>query len=287
MIFLIVRMSGFLIILLLVIIAVSIYAMYRGYGASGGGELVQKFLKDDSRQLIGRGGHGMVYISRGMPDNVVKVSKNEKTCRNWNDEYDLMVATKEAIFKSGFTSPLVEIITPLDYEATDTDCYIVMKRVKRPDHIDVDDARPMLHPEFGRINAGKNVFKGRGIFLGMPDIEEYINLDKMSEYAFELGRSMAALHYISRLDGYDIEVVLGRSDTGIKAYILDFDLCKIIKNYDDEAIDRMTWSLEAVPYFPDPDEQPKLYEHFVRGYKEIAKMNGQLDVATQVLDKYE
>ena len=98
---------------------------------------------------------------------------------------------------------------------------------------------------------------------------------------------MGLLHYVGKNDGYDLEVFLGRKYRArkLKFFIADFDLSQPIIKYDDATVDRLVWSLDAVPYFP--NKASKMFKTFSEGYLEAAKAGGNLEIAERVLSEYD
>jgi tRNA A-37 threonylcarbamoyl transferase component Bud32 len=116
------------------------------------------------------------------------------------------------------------------------------------------------------------IHKGRGEFIGLKEIRKYISENDIEIACQELGTMMALIHFVGKNDAYDIEVFLGKELHSKKSrfYIADFDLSEEIKQYDDDTIERICWSLDAIPYFPNNNNK-KLFDLFKNGYSKIAQ----------------
>ena len=232
-------------------------------------------MEDILGQEIGRGGYGTVYIHKQDPALCVKRSdKTGKACREWSNEYKkimTMIKNIEASPSSHLltTMKMVKILAPAQFNETSKLCYMMLPRIFRPEGKDV--IRPTIQAQLG-VQSVQMVHKGRGEFMGLQQLGKFISAPKLKVAAFELGLIMGLIHFHGRNDAYDIEVFLGKEKGGKQArfYIADFDLTDDIKSYDEATIERMYWSLDAVPYFPKQDVDPVLYDQFRKGYAKVA-----------------
>jgi hypothetical protein len=129
-----------------------------------------------------------------------------------------------------------------------------------------------LHSLFGEKRSTYKTSE-RGEFIGINILQKLFSLDEIKKVAYELGKMMALLHFVSKNDAVDVELYVGveYKTRKTRIYISDFDLSEKINDYTDEVIeDRMAWSLSAMPYFPSLDSSKLLYEYFKRGYKKVA-----------------
>lgn len=232
---------------------------------------------------IGRGGFGTVFVKSDNPSLCIKVSNkgmnNNSTCRQWSDEFKKITDMMKNIHMASKSSPSknsinnlkhVRIIEPTDFIKTDGACYMVSPRIYRPEGRSL--LKPTLQAQFGAASCN-TMFKGRGEFIGVQQIKKYVNADTMPAIAHELGLVMGMIHFRGKNDGYDIEVFMGKEANSkkVRFYIADFDLSNPITSYDDATIQRMRWSMDAVPYFPRPDLDAKMFAAFKNAYAFIAQ----------------
>jgi len=250
--------------------------------------------------IIGRGGFGVVYTLLDRSDIVVKVSTQTNSCRQWSNEYEKIVIIRDRIIDTKFYKSLttVKLIDVREFSQQNAHCFMVMERVFRPVFGDCNPKTfnkdsPTLQAQFG-VDSSDLVHKGRGQFIGLQQIKGYLEACPMYQNAtveticHELGIFIGLLHFIAKNDGYDIEVFLGREyvEPRLKVFIADFDLSEPITQYDKATISRMTFCLDAVPYFPSKDN-PDLFNRFANAYRSVAKSAGFLQVADIVLENYD
>ena len=241
---------------------------------------------------IGKGGYGIVYTVKDMPEIVIKKSNKNSTCRTWSDEFKKI----KLLIKNIKHSPecldvyeslkMVRILEPEKFVEDDLkNCYMVMKRIYRPEGRDVFE--PTLQALLGENNKNM-IYKGRGQFIGISDIKKYVNDENIYTAAYELGIMMGMIHFVGKNDGYDLEVFLGKEyNTKIsRFYIADFDLSENITEYNKDTIERIVWSMTSVEYFP-RENNKKLLDLFLKGYVLIAKIKGIDDSIIQnIVDEY-
>jgi len=232
---------------------------------------------------IGRGGYGSVYEIKNDPSICAKVSdKKMNSCRKWSNEFHkintfMSKISEEPKYKS---LKMVRIIKPVEFKETDGKCMMIMPRIYRPDDVrrfslthrkDTYKPSHTIQAQLG-IPSGKMVFKSRGEFIGLKEIRSYVTEPELKIACYELGMTMALIHTMGKNDAYDIEVYLGREHLSRKTrfYIADFDLSEEIHNYNEETMERMAWSLEAMPYFPTMESDPALFQLFKKGYATVA-----------------
>ena len=132
------------------------------------------------------------------------------------------------------------------------------------------------------------IFKGRGQFIGLKQIKEYVDIDTIPKIVYELGKVMGLIHFKGKNDAYDMEVFLGKEEHSkiCRFYIADFDLSEEIKEYDKETIKRIEWSLSAIEFFPNKDTDDEYLQLFLNGYLEIAAENDiDKDVVMQIIER--
>jgi len=99
---------------------------------------------------------------------------------------------------------------------------------------------------------------------------------------------MGLIHFVGKNDAYDLEVFLGKEYKSklSRFYIADFDLSENIEKYDDNTIERIIWSLNAVEYFPKNNNKIFL-DLFITGYSFIAIMAGiSDDILMKIIKEY-
>lgn len=239
---------------------------------------------------IGRGGFGTVHIHKKDPSLCIKVSNkssnNSTSCRQWSNEYKKITSFVDNIqdLPSYKGLKLVKVIKPIEFTDTNQQCYMVLPRVFRPEG-KASNNLPTIQAQFG-FPSVRMVHKGRGEFIGLNEIKEYMSKEDIEIASKELGIIMGLIHFVGKNDAYDVELFLGKEYRGKKSklFLADFDLSETIKQYDAETIHRMAWSLDAVPYFPRESVDPKLFELFKQGYTRVSPDE---KVVEKILEDYE
>ena len=231
-------------------------------------------LADIIGKEIGRGGFGIVYETKNDPTTCIKISNkmdfNKNTCRQWSNEYEkinqfINIIEKHPAFKR---LKMVRIVKPRQFIETEQLCYMTMPRIYRPEG---KSSAPTIQAQLG-VTTCKLVHKGRGEFIGLEEIKQYVSNEDLEIASRELGIIMALIHFVGKNDAYDIEVFLGKeaNTKKVRFYIADFDLSSTVPDVlDEESIRRIAWSMDAVPYFPRPSVDPHLFQLFINGYKTI------------------
>ncbi len=224
---------------------------------------------------IGRGGYGTVYVKADDPGLCVKVSNKKsakESCRKWSNEHKKIRGVISAIGEELKKMKMVRVITPVAFRESSEECYMVLPRIYRPEGRDYT-AKPTIQAQLGLV-SGSMIHKGRGEFLGLKECAAIVgDRGDLERACYELGAVMGLIHFRGKNDAYDVEVYLGKEAGSKKCrfYIADFDLTEEIKELDDPVtLERMTWSIDAVPYFPTTHSDEALFELFRKGYKEIA-----------------
>lgn len=237
-------------------------------------------------EQIGKGGFGTVYTLKDIPSLCIKKSSKNSTCRIWSDEYKKIkkIIEKTKVFLDKLK--IVNIIEPEDFFEDDFgNCYMILKRIYRPEGKNV--IKPTLQSLFGEKDYNET-YEGRGQFIGIKQIKEYVSEENLEKAAYELGIAMGLLHFVAKNDAYDIEVLLGKEENSkiCRFYIIDFDLSENIEKYDKNTLDRMVWSLAAVDYFPNKSNK-KLLDLFIKGYMEIAAENKiNKEIVMYIIEEY-
>lgn len=247
---------------------------------------------------LGRGGYGTVYIKKDDDSLCIKVSnKKGNICRQWSNEYKKIIKFTQKLESNDLYKKLkfVKIVKPIEFVESNEQCYMVLPRIFRPEGKNI--IKPTIQALFGQISSDV-IMKGRGELLGLKEIKEIVNNDNnITDMIQELGIMMALIHFVGKNDAYDVELYLGKESNSKKCrlYLADFDLSEEIKKYDDETIKRITWSLDAVPYFPTEDSNEELFKIFKNAYKSVveniinSKNNSTIDninVVEQIFENY-
>jgi tRNA A-37 threonylcarbamoyl transferase component Bud32 len=198
------------------------------------------------------------------------------SCRQWSNESKKIEDFMEKIESHPAFNKLtmVNVVKPIKFIESPKACYMVMKRIFRPDK----KIAPTLQAQLG-CESGRMVHKGRGEFIGLKEIREYIMNEDINKASKELGILMGLIHFVGKNDAYDVELYLGKEKYSkkCKLYLADFDLSESITEYNNETINRIRWSLDAVPYFPRLSADKELFDEFLKGYKQIAENDELVD----------
>lgn len=227
---------------------------------------------------IGRGGFGVVYVKKDDPSMCVKVSNKSKgtsqSCRQWSNEFKKIKEFMTKIVDHPLYKKLdmVRVVNPSEFIDTPESCYMILPRIFRPEGR--DDKRPTVQAQIGWKSV-RIVHKGRGEFIGLQEVLEYISKEDLEKACYELGIMMALIHHIGKNDAYDVELYLGKEANSKKCrfYLADFDLSEKVTEYNPETIKRLTWSMDAVPYFPKASCDVKLFNLFKKGYEQAANVD--------------
>lgn len=242
---------------------------------------------------IGRGGYGVVYAIKDDNVSCVKTSnKNGTHCRKWSNEF-LKIKKMISLLENNHKYKKfkrVKIVIPSEFSEHENICYMKLPRIYRPDK---NNNKPTIQAQLG-VESINLIHKGRGEFIGLSQIKQYLNTNTnnvdtiLNRVSSELGEIMALIHYIGMNDAYDVELYLGKEHSAklLKFYIADFDLTENIIQYDAETINRIAWSLDAVPYFPLESLDKNLYNIFKTAYMSIAESCGKKDIAEKVFENY-
>jgi hypothetical protein len=256
-------------------------------------DIINCIRNDPDKIVIGAGGYGIVYASPKCPSYCVKVSNKKGTsCRTWSNEYNKV---KQLLTHIKSTDH-VEILTPLSYFEDGDECFMLTQRVMRRPY-DPTIRQHTLQAQFG-VKSCSLIHKGRGEFIGLKEIKSHLGLpnsnnnsnDTLIQYTKDLGKMMAHIHYLGKNDAYDIELWLGTTSIQQqpKLYIADFDLTETITDFTDkETLGRMLWSFDAVPYFPIPSVNQRLFKEFKEAYITTATYHGYATTAETIIQTYE
>lgn len=232
--------------------------------------------------IIGKGGFGSVYTIIDMPKLCVKKSNKNNNCRIWKNEYNIIINIHKILNKIDIFNKLkyIKIIKAIQFiENSNGNCYMIMNRIYRP-------IIPITKTNITKLNnltinalfgIKKNTLykkSQRGEFYGLDKLNDIFNEEQIKVIIKELGIVMALLHFIVKIDAFDIELYVGLEYDNITPciYIADFDLSENIIDFNDDIIkNRICWALEAMPYFPNKDCNEEHYNIFKEAYIKIAK----------------
>jgi hypothetical protein len=180
---------------------------------------------------LGRGGYGRIYEITNNKNLCAKVSdKKMEGCRKWSNEFNKIENIMSKIKDNTFYKRLkmVKIITPVEFKETEGLCMMLMPRIYRPDDIRYSrsihnrryNSAPSILQTNGKIKytlqsqlgipSGRMIFKGRGEFIGLKEIKEFVSNEDLKVASYELGIIMGLIHFVGKNDAYDIEVYLGK-----------------------------------------------------------------------------
>jgi len=246
-------------------------------------------------EKIGYGSFGQVYVNNDDPSTCVKVTNKDNDvnfCRKWTNEFEKIVSilTHLEPLKRYKKLEMVRIIKPVEFNETNTICFMKIPRIFRPklEHetkCEYDKKQFItLQAQLGHKDVSMT-HKGRGEFVGIKQIREYMGDDDLDVACFELGIMMGLIHYNGRNDGLDIEVFLGKEYRSKKCrfYIADFDMTSRIETYDALTIEKMYHSLDDIPYFPRKNVNRKMFDLFKNGYYSCVPF----EIADKVFTEYE
>ena len=243
---------------------------------------VLNMLGSPFRQILGVGGYGTVITTEEYPDLALKISHDINTCYLWNNEYNLQKLIYETYNSKGKS---VRVVKPLEFAYIEGDrCYILMQRVCPP----FGDIA--IHALLGEIDRD-DTDKERGRFVGQKFLKKYVDLERV---AVDLGIFLATVHFKLKLNGRDLEYILGqRCGTDKKHWISVIDFGMVTEYSKEGAIS----SIDAMFYFPlrstcefyeCTTEQTKynaiLSELFATSYIDEAGQYGMGKEAAEIID---
>lgn len=288
--------------------------------------------KDRSLHEIGRGGNGIVYVltteKDPEPKVVFKVSLSSETCNTWGKEIEII----QVAWHNFYRQPKIKTLQPLysrlvvflgglsGFESPQSTggfdksaCIFGMERINGWVGAERETPRLSIQAMFGEADTDK-IDPKRGYLWGYKKLMVHMGISSTSgllPYVTDIGKMIALIHYAFQNDAYDIELLLNYepSTKRFEFVFVDMDQTlpvpgKVFETPGEEKkkaiqldtfVDRFAWSLDAMPYFPDPDDDV-FYPAFKAGYlntaKTLAKVLGSkganiVNVATQVLEAYE
>lgn len=243
-------------------------------------EIFVQEVENGKASIIGKGGYGIIYTSDSFPTLVLKISHARgRNCRTFVDEYKII----KDIERNSITKCNSRVSVLFSYYGLSSkdQCMFTSDYVRSP-------IKYTVNAMLGETNMDK-YFTGRGQFWGLNQLKRYLTYEELMLLINELGCNIARLHYLTKIDCYDIEIWFGKvgNQKKFRFFIGDFDLVKFITEYDKETIDNMAWAIDAVSYFPRKDVDIKLFNIFVNSYIQTANNYGMIEIAKKVIDKYD
>jgi hypothetical protein len=177
-------------------------------------------LKKIIDEKIGQGTHGTIYTHKHINGHVIKVFKNDHTREKCNEikenEFDIQKRIYNEVKKTD-----IKIIIPKVYRfiLEGDDCYYNMDRIFPIDGkiIIVDMYNDDIEQNFSHSNYGLLQSYNRIDFVDC-DIKD------ASELSFEIGKMFSYLHFVLQYDGYDCELIVGKTEDDKKrVFLVDFD----------------------------------------------------------------
>lgn len=234
--------------------------------------------------IIGRGGFGTVYYYSDRPGIAYKESHTK--CDDIRKEYEIWKKAYNAYIKYGKSiRKKACILHPSNWKEFDSTCMFQMARVVPLEgnytwqaYIG-DDENPERDLVF--IKEGKI----RGRYMGPQTLSKYFNVE---ELAYDAGILIGIVHFCAKLDGKDTELIVGKlhkeEDSKCRLFLIDFDQTGSWEGLEEkEAIDTLTWSLDAEPYYPNEDSP--YYDSFKEGYLKVAQKCNLEGFAEKILDR--
>lgn len=239
------------------------------------------FNKSDEIKIIGKGGAGTVVYDTTYPEYAFKISHKQTICRIWEHEQKIYIHAmgklNERINFNNFA--YAKLLTMYAYYTENSICTLMLNRISNPNYTST------IHALIGQEDVNYRE-KKRGQMLGLKQITDLLTQKRLNKCVKQIGHLIGMLHYIAKIDCYDIEVWLAYENGKYVFYIGDFDQCQLITSYDESTKNRMVWALDAVNYFP-TKENTSLYKIFSDAYLELAEHEGMSIIAKEILDKYD
>jgi len=177
-------------------------------------------LKTIIDEIIGQGTHGTIYTHKYNKGLVIKVFKNEhrgeKCIEIKENEFDIQKKIYNGVKKTD-----CKIIIPSVYRfiLEREDCYYNMDRIFPIDGkiIIVDMYQDDIEQNFSHSKYGITQSYNKIDFTDC-DIENPMEL------SFEIGKMFSYLHFVLQYDGYDCELIVGKThDDEKRVFLVDFD----------------------------------------------------------------
>lgn len=260
----------------------------------------------DFTQIIGRGGHGEIRTSPKQSNVVIKISEQASTCGGFKAEFNMQMQAYQTFEKISHPEGFSERAAFLRPKAYSEHCFKTGKSaciyaMERLFPIAADKILYQL--SLGEASKDeipmneKNNLPIRGHFIGFQETEKIVNgyarisqntdeiKSNMDQLCYDVGRLLAILHLVAKLDGCDLECVLVKQSENSHLYkvaIIDFDQMKSLENMFEAAkkgdikaikdiVKGVRWSINSLPYFPSFQSSERGFNLFKKGYMQLAQ----------------
>nr|QBK89506.1 MAG: hypothetical protein LCPAC001_00160 [Pithovirus LCPAC001] len=243
--------------------------------------------KSSDKIVIGKGGYGEIFYKKENPNTIYKQSYT--VCNTLEKEYKMLSSAYRAYITYTQTKKSlrkrIHILHPYDWSTINSKyCIFKMARIYPP-----VGEKYVWHPHLGSEDFYLNkLYKTdlhiRGVQVGHNEIKKYLSLEQASK---DSGILIGIVHYGAKLDAFDTELSMGiiknHKTTLVQLVLIDFDkVSRWNQLSDKQLLENMISSLEAVPYYPEPET--KYFSDFRDGYLDVAKHFGYEKLAQDVLN---
>lgn len=178
---------------------------------------IQKMIYTAGNTKIGQGTHGNIYVDIDNPTLVTKSYNYDKTfCANLLDEYKI-----QKIIQKSYTDQFIRIPRCCCYTITNDTCQYKMERIfplkDKSYYAIVNMNLPNVFRKFSHSNYGYEI--GYNVLATNYNV----NVNKLS---YEIGKMFSYLHYVLHIDGYDCELLYGRTSeyhAESEFFLIDYD----------------------------------------------------------------
>jgi hypothetical protein len=178
---------------------------------------IQKMIYTAGNLKIGQGTHGIIYVDIDNPYLVTKSYKYDKTfCANLLDEYKI-----QQMIQKSYTDQFIRIPKCCCYKITNDKCQYKMERIfplkDKSYYAIVNINLPNVCRKFSHSNYGYEI--GYNVLATNYNV----NVNKLS---YEIGKMFSYLHYELHIDGYDCELLYGRTSEHhdeSEFFLIDYD----------------------------------------------------------------
>ncbi len=237
-------------------------------------ERVRAFIEHPARQQIGKGGHGVVYVNDACCKGIaIKLSTlRPQICLSFRyeqDTYERIVSHRAQTVGRVGMLPLIATVQDVSMIIDPSDnprsyCAVIMYRVYRPPEVELGQADQLaVHEHIGAIDADYlELVENRGVYVGRALTMDILRepLSALDSVARDLGRFLSGLHYRARVDGNDLEYILGTTYLNTstrRIYVIDMDKVHWLEDKPPslrDEVDALAMVIENEPYFASPEQ---------------------------------